>query len=108
MMKLNEKVLERLADWRPTAKERARLVVTDEAAGWTVLLSADRNDELGCLVWELGLRRNGAAPAGATLESWAKDIAAATTGLLEPLRVVEVDVARNEAQLRSQQPNQRG
>lgn len=107
-MKLNETVLQKLAEWRPTSAERARLVVTDEAAGWTVLLSADRNDELGSLVWELTLRRNGPAPAGATLESWAKDIAASTTGLLEPLRVIEVDLARNEAQLRSQQPNQRG
>ncbi len=31
--------------------------LTDAASGWTVSLAADRCDELGCLVWELNLRR---------------------------------------------------
>ena len=41
------------------------------------------------------------------LRSWAERVAGRATGLLEPLRLVEVDGARDEALLRSEQPARR-
>lgn len=100
---MNETITAQLAEWRPT--EHSTLAIP--ADGWTLAVSADRNDELGCLVWELALRR--AAPAaGVTLAAWAENIAARVTGLLEPLKVLEVDAQLQEAQLRSQKPSARG
>jgi hypothetical protein len=105
-MALNETILHALADWRPEGG-RATLNLTDEASGWATLVTANRNDELGCLVWDLSLCR--AAPVeGLTLRSWAERCAAQVSGLLEPLQVVEIDEARKQAMLRSAKPSQRG
>jgi hypothetical protein len=73
-----------------------------------VTLTADRADTLSCLVWELTLARTGAAPEGLTLRGWAEGVAARATGLLEPLKLLEVDEARNEALLRSTAPAKKG
>jgi hypothetical protein len=85
------------------------LAVPDAGNGWALNLTADRCDELGCLIWEASLRRT-TPPAnrGAlALRQWADQVASRVTGLLEPLRVVEVDGSRDEALLRSQEPAQR-
>lgn len=108
-MTLNERALQKLADWRPAGNERQTLVIPEEKAGWLVQLSANRNDELGCLAWEMTLRRTAVPPSpNLDLAGWADAMARQVTSLLEPLRVVEVDVARNEALLRSDQPTPRG
>ncbi len=102
----NEKLLQKLAEWRPVGSGRHALGCADITSGWTVTIEADRNDELGCLLWELTLRR--AAPAGDALQAWAVRIAEQVTSLLEPLKVIEVDATRDEALLRSAQPTRRG
>lgn len=106
-MTLDEILPRKLSDWRPA--NRATLPLTDEGGGWSAALTADRCDALGCLVWDLTLRRTaGALAADASgLRAWADRVASRTTGLLEPLAVVEVDAERLEAQLRSGQPTQR-
>jgi len=106
-MNLSDTVLRNTAEWRLPAGGRTVLAVPDEGAGWAVAVTADRSDELGCLVWDITLRRT-SAPATAELQAWAERVAARTTGLIEPLKVVEVDAALNEALLRSGQPTQRG
>jgi hypothetical protein len=73
-----------------------------------VNLTADRADTLSCLVWELTLARTGAAPEGLTLRGWAEGVAKRATGLLEPLRLLEVDEGRGEAVLRSDAPAKKG
>jgi hypothetical protein len=99
-------LLEKLIDWRPP-EGRASLNVADAASGWTVTLTADRRDVVGCLVWEVAIRRS--APGAALgLGAWAAAIAERTTGLAEPLTVLEVDEQRNEALLRSDEPAARG
>lgn len=105
-MTLDDMLLPKLAEWRPAAG-RTKLTVSDERAGWAITLTADRCDELGCLLWELNLRRSREAPPGATLQGWAEGAASSVTGLLEPLRVLEVDAARGEALLRSDEPTWR-
>src|SRR5262245_52490973 len=106
-MTLDETVLQKLAEWRPTSEGRSMLTIPDEGTGWTVSLTADRCDDLGCRLWEVQVRRTREAGPGITLQNWANRVAEEVTGLLEPLRVVEIDMQRHEAQLRSDEPTQR-
>jgi hypothetical protein len=70
---------------------------------WTVTLLADKSDSLSCALTELTLDR--AAPIREDLETWARRIAAAATGLMEPLRLIEVDRPLGKALLRSETPS---
>jgi len=102
----NDTVLRKTAEWRVPAGGRQTLAIPDEGSGWAAAVTADRSDELGCLVWEITVRRTSAAAAD--VRPWAERVAGRVTGLLEPLEVVEVDTRLNEALLRSAQPTQRG
>jgi hypothetical protein len=104
LMTLGNNLLEKLSEWQPPTG-RNDLVVGDTDAGWTVTVTAERSDALGCLLWDLTLRRIG----GVTdLTGWANRLAECASGLLEPLKVIEVDTERRQAQLRSEAPFQRG
>ncbi len=104
-MTLAETVLQRVAEWRPSAGGRDRLAVA--GGGWAVELTADANNEIGCRAWEVTLRSTG--PRGEiTLEEWARRSAERVKSLIEPLAVVEVDAPRGEALLRSGPPTTRG
>jgi hypothetical protein len=103
-MTLDEILQARLTEWKPP-DGRQTLSVSDPASGWSVSLTADRHDTVGCLAWELAVRHT--SPAG-ELAAWAAKLADRVTGLVEPLKVHEVDAARNEALLRSETPSQRG
>lgn len=110
-MTLENTLLQKLSDWHPAGDGRHTLAVTDEAAGWNVAVTADRQDQVGCVVWELALRRAAVAPAtdaAVALRAWAERAAGRVKGLLEMLAVVEVDPTRGEALLRSNEPTQRG
>jgi hypothetical protein len=100
-MNRNEAVLGKLADWRPP-EGRQSLTISGEAGVWATTLTVDRADQVGCLVWELSLRKG--APAAFSLNDWAKRVAERSTGLLESLKVVEIDAVRGEALLRSESP----
>lgn len=105
-MSLAEKLLPRLGEWRPA--EAGRHTFADAAGGWAVHLAADKADSLSCLVWELTLTRAGDAPAGLSVREWAAGVADRVAGLLEPLKLYEVDTTRDEAVLRSETPSARG
>ncbi|MBN9122673.1 MAG: hypothetical protein J0I06_26590 [Planctomycetes bacterium] len=107
-MTLTESLLPKLSEWKPAGDGRHSLAVAAPEAGWTVHLTADKADSLSCLVWELTLDRAGDAPEGSTLRAWAEGVAKRATGLLEPLRVIEVDAPRAEALLRSDAPARKG
>src|SRR5262245_15112370 len=108
-MTLENTLLQKLGEWRPVGEGRHTLAATDEAAGWTAAVTADRQDQIGCVVWEMTLRRTTPAACGAAaLRAWADRAAANVKGLLEALAVVEVDAARGEALLRSGDPSRRG
>jgi hypothetical protein len=55
------------------------------------------------------LQRTQKLPEGSrhTVQSWAEHTAGRVSGLLESLRVVEIDAQRDEAQLRSNEPSRR-
>ncbi len=75
------------------------------AAGWNVTVAVDKSDSLSCSLTDLTLERN--APIQEELHLWAARIADYVTGLLEPLRVVEVDQPLGKAMLRSEMPMQK-
>ena len=70
-------------------------------------VTADRSDVVGAQLWEVTLDQPASLDV-AGLKSWADKTAARVTGLLEPLRVLEIDGERLTALLRSQSPTQRG
>src|SRR5436309_1406412 len=70
---------------------------------WTVSIFADKSDSLSCALKELALDR--ATPVREDLDTWAKRIAGTATGLLEPLRLIEVDGPLGKALLRSDAPS---
>jgi hypothetical protein len=69
---------------------------------WNVTLATDRHDSLSCALKELTLDK--AAPIAEDLRPWAERIADRATGLLEPLRLIEVDTPIGKALLRSETP----
>ncbi len=107
-MTLTESLLPKLSEWKPAGTGRHSLAAAFPAQGCTVYLVADKADTLSCLVWELTLSRSGDASAGLTLKAWAEGVAARVTGLMEPLKMLEVDDARGEALLRSTSPAKKG
>jgi hypothetical protein len=102
----SEAVLQKLDDWQPPGPGRQTLFLLDEPTGQSVAIAVDRRDEVGFLIWEIVLKRGPAA--GATIADWAQALAARVSGLLESLKVVEVDTLRDQAQLRSATPTRRG
>jgi hypothetical protein len=74
--------------------------------GWTVAVRPDSSDALSCSLWDLSVQRDGAS-AGGDVRAWAEQTAQKVTGLLEPLKVHEVDDARQVALLRSSAPTPR-
>ncbi len=102
-MTLASKLRRKLSEAKP-ALVRHDLGVVDEVSGWNLYLTAERRDEWSTVAWELTLRRS--AVAGIVAD-WAERIAKKNTGLLEPLKVVEVDAPRNEALIRSAVPSER-
>ncbi|MBI2804952.1 MAG: hypothetical protein HYX68_08225 [Planctomycetes bacterium] len=75
------------------------------ADGWAVTLVSEKADSLSCALKDLTLDR--AEPIGEDLSAWAARVARQVTGLLEPLRVLEVDTPRGTALLRSDAPASR-
>jgi hypothetical protein len=108
-MNLSEALLERLGNRKP-ASGRTSVSAIDEASGWSATAAVDEANSLSCLLWELRLRRGPSTAEGSSdeLRIWAEQIANRATGLLENLRVMEIDASRGQALLRSQQPAQRG
>lgn len=104
-MTINETVRQKVADWRP-GEGRSTLTIPDDGSGWSVAVTADRREELGCLLWDVSL--SSAERPDATLGDWADQIAGRVSGLLEALKVIEVDGMRNEAILRSDKPAVQG
>src|SRR2546430_7634820 len=94
----------KLAEARP-ASSRHELLFTDEQSPWTVHLTAERRDEWSTVAWELSLRRG--TSFDGDLGEWADRIASSVSGLMEPIKVIEIDRVRHEGLLRSIEPEER-
>lgn len=102
-MKLNETISQQLADWQPM---EGRTTLNVDEGGCSVAVTADRNDELGTLAWEVSVKKPAGAEGG--VKDWADRCAERISGLPDPLRVLEVDGQRDEAMLRSGKVTRRG
>jgi hypothetical protein len=80
--------------------------VTAAAGPWQATAATPHRDKIGAEITELTVER--AAPGPGTVKSWADSFAGSNTGLLEPLKVQEVDAGRNEALIRSSPPSKEG
>jgi hypothetical protein len=108
-MTLAETLLQKLVDWRPDGEGRHSVSLPLAGHGWTIGIQADRQDSLGCRMTELEANRDApVANDAAALDVHARRVAARTTGLLEPLRLIEVDHPRQIALLRSEAPARKG
>ncbi len=103
-MTRDAKIREKLSVWQPSGRQQFRFPVGSD---WTVTIAAENRDELSCLLWQLSVARTGDAPARETMKIWADRLATNVTGLLEPLKVVELDDQRGEGFLRSVEPSER-
>jgi hypothetical protein len=73
--------------------------------GWKVALHPAAQDSLSCSLNDVTFERE--APAGSDdPRPWAERVSRNVTGLLEPLKVLEVDAPRRTALLRSAAPTQ--
>jgi hypothetical protein len=104
-MTLENKLLQNLAKWRFPLGDRRTLTATE--GGWAVTVHADSADTVGCHVWEVALARANPA-AGVDLKARAAAVADSVTGLLEPLKLLEIDAPKGTALLRSEAPKQAG
>lgn len=108
-MTLAEALLPRLAEWQPEETGPARIAVDLSDHGWTVELTAERVESLGCqLTGIVAKRRSSLEENDRTLEANSRRAAGRATGLLEPLRFIEIDRARHVALLRSDAPPSKG
>jgi hypothetical protein len=104
-MSLNELLLPKLAEWRPA--DRQTLQASEEGSPWQVFITVDSGDAYSCRVWEMNARRS-VQRDPLDLKDWAHKIASEVTGLLEPLRIVEIDELSQTALVRSEEACQRG
>lgn len=101
-MKNVRMVYDKLTQWSPTGEGRHSFTTKLADDQWSLALSADRVESLGCLVWELSLTRS--SDDEHDLSDAAERFAGRAVGLLEPLTVHEVDRGLGEAILRSVSP----
>jgi hypothetical protein len=102
-MTLGNIVRQKLSE-APPADSRHEFLAADPASGWTLYLTADRRDAWTTVAWEMSLRR---AASGGDVAAWAQRVAERSSGLLEPLRVIEVDGPTSQALVRSEPPSER-
>jgi len=103
-MTLADTLLEKLAKLSPAAAVRRTLSFADQATSTSVRVEVERLEAVGCELWEVGVAHR---LHSVGLGAWALRVADRVTGLLEPLKVVEVDNLRGQALLRSESPAQR-
>ena len=104
-MNLAEALLPKLADWRPAGEGRHAVAIALPEHGWTVDLTAERVDTVGSRLTEVRASRDTPVPEdAAALEAHVRRAAGRATGLLEPLRLVEIDRGHHIALLRSDAP----
>ena len=105
-MTLGESLHKSLSDW--PANTDGPHECAAGAGGWTAAAHADAIDTIGARLTHLDLTRTDPAPEGATLGGWADGVAKRATGLLERLKVHEVDATHDTAVLRSDTPTVKG
>src|SRR4051812_3558441 len=89
-IRMSDTLLNNLGEWRPAGTGPHSFGHT-LATGWTVSATVDAADTVGCRLTELAVTRPAKAATAAELTQWAVHTAGRVTGLLEPLKLIEVD-----------------
>jgi hypothetical protein len=76
--------------------------VSASAGPWQATASTAHRDKIGAEINELTVERATSGPGN--VKGWADNFADRSHGLLEPLKVIEVDNGRDEAMIRSSPP----
>lgn len=97
-----EQVLEKLSEADAMPAGRQTFVFTDGGSGVGVKIEFERLEALAAQIWEVETVPG--QPPKAALTDRAKAIAGRVTGLLEPLKLLEADLAAGRALLRSATP----
>ncbi len=105
-MTLGETLHKSLSDWPANTDGPHERTAT--ADGWTAKVKAAAIDSVGSRLHELELTRTAPAPDGASVGGWADGVAKRVSGLLERLKVHEVDATHDRAVLRSDGPTVKG
>ena len=103
-MTLAETLPQNLSDL-PAGGATSHEIAADD---WNAELNLDRTDGLASVVRSLKVTRQTPSPAGATLAGWGDHVAERVHGLLEDVRVIEVDSTIDRAILRSETPAVQG
>lgn len=103
-MTLRERLLHNLPEWRNHSDQKT-WTLHDEETSCSVRLTADLVDVVGVQLLEVMVQHHEEEPID--VRQWAKKVET-VTGLLEPLRLIEVDEGRKVALLRSSAPEQQG
>jgi hypothetical protein len=80
--------------------------VSAAAGPWQATAAAPHRDTIGAEVTEITVERKDPGPGN--VHGWADNFAGKARGLLEPLKVLEVDKTRDEAVIRSNPPSKDG
>ncbi len=104
-MTLAERLLEKLSDWPPPADGGRHSLTVGSGDGSTATVTAAAVDTVGAVVWDVNVA---SPPTAEALGDRAARVAGRVRGLMEGLRVHEVDAGRDEAVLRSDTPAVRG
>lgn len=102
-MTFAKQLLQKLSDWRPKA-ECQHLEFQETGHPWKAHLHAECVDRIGLRLWEITLEPLEGVEGRADLKGWAESVTQRVTGLMEPLRLIEIDTLRRTAQLRSVSP----
>lgn len=108
-MNLADTLLPKLTDWQPVGEGRHSASIALPESGWTVQATAEQVDKIGGKWTELRATRS--APASTDGEGFAKHVRSAAgrvSGLLEPLRTIEIEKSEQVAILRSDVPASQG
>lgn len=102
-MTLDALLLEKLANTRSPSTP-SNVAVDHDASGWRVQLSLVAADQIGVRLQSLEFLRLRPLDSTVPLDQQVQLLAQRVTGLLEPLRPLETDMAGRVAQLRSATP----
>ena len=102
-MTLGEALHKSLSEWPANTDGPHERTATSD--GWTARANAATIDTVGARLNGVELTRTGDAPEGLTVGGWAEGVAKRASGLLERLKVYEVDTTHDRAVLRSDGPS---
>lgn len=107
-MTIAETLQQKLGDWKPVGEDRHWLSIDLGHNDWVISIEADRVESLGTLFHQIDLHQTPSKQLTPdVLENASRSIANRVTGLLEDLKLIEIDQLKGIAIIRSDKPKNR-